>query len=667
MPKTSINALSTTVITPWLSPQQPAGSEHWDANLIEDWHAAVAQQAFGNSKLGLLGNAMAVLLVMATLWRDVSLMLILAWAVPVLAQSVFLFQHLRRWPNAVANDTQFHANYARHTLFFLTNGLLWGLVVGLVSFAPSNELQEIVLIACVIVTAGSVAIVPLTTHVRLAFLMLVLAPLALFFAFQFTIIGALLTAALLAHLAYCAHSGGLVNRTTNDAVAQRFANAQLVTEISASKQKTEQLNIQLNEQLAMQRDVESNLLAAKEQAELDARSKADFLANMSHEIRTPMNGVLGMTELLLGTEMNRKQRHFARTIHRSGEALLNTINDILDFSKIEAGKLELQSLAFDLRLLIEDVGVMFADRAQRAQLELQCIFPPEAHSIYIGDPDRLRQILTNLVGNALKFTNRGEIVVRAQIEAPTAGTSVIHLEVRDTGVGVKLEHQERIFDSFAQADNSTTREFGGTGLGLAICKKLTALMGGQIGVRSELGRGSTFWFTCALPQAEPTRLNRGRPARLLLLDRRILVADEHPLSRNALLSQLEVWKARIVGVTSSAAALAHMELAAKAGEPVEVLIFDRKIAPNALAFAASLRRNTQFPRPSIIVLGTIDNLAETGQWFDAGIASYLSKPVRQSELYDAIADALDLTRPLTDTMHVERGTNRRCIYPCLLS
>ena len=636
--------------TPWLSPQQPAGIEHWDANLIEDWYEAVAQQAYGNSTLGLLGNAMGVLLVAATLWRDVPLMLMLAWAVPVLAQSVFLFQHLKQWPNAVANDTLFHANYARYTLLFLANGLLWGSVVGLVSFAPSHEIQELVLIACVIVTAGSVAIVPMTTRVRLAFLMLALVPLTLFFAFQFTIMGALLAAALLAHLAYCAHSGELANLTTNNAVAQRFANAQLLTEISASKQKTEQLNIRLNEQLAMQRDVETNLLAAKEQAELAARSKADFLANMSHEIRTPMNGVLGMTELLLGTEMNRKQRHFARTIHRSGEALLNTINDILDFSKIEAGKLELQSLVFDLRLLIEDVGVMFADRAQRAQLELQCIFPPEAHSIYLGDPDRLRQILTNLVGNALKFTSRGEIVVRAQIEAPTAGTSVIHLDVRDTGIGIKLEHQERIFDSFAQADNSTTREFGGTGLGLAICKKLAALMGGHIGVRSEPGRGSTFWFTCALPQAEPTMINRRRPARLLLLDRRILVADEHPLSRNALLSQLEVWKARVVGVTSGAAALAHMELAAKAGEPVELLIFDRKIAPNALEFAATLRRNTRIPRPSIIVLGTIDNLAETGQWFDAGISSYLSKPVRQSELYDAIADALDLTRPLTETM-----------------
>ena len=598
----------------------------------------------------MLGQVAAVLLLVSALWGTAPTLLLLAWASLVLVQSAWLWRHKKKWVATAATEELFRINYGVYTLLFLANGLLWALAAGFVVFTDQIELQELVLIVSVIVTAGVATTVSVTTRIKSVVLVLALAPMSLFFFLQFTTLGSLLAAAILSHLAYCANSGRLANQENDESLAQRFANAQLLAEISASKQKTEQLNIRLNEQVAVQHTVEVNLLAAKEQAELAARSKAEFLANMSHEIRTPMNGVLGMTALLLGTEMNRKQRHFARTIHRSGEALLSTINDILDFSKIEAGKLQLQSIVFDLRHLIEDVGVMFAERAQRAHLELQCVFPPDGHSVYLGDPDRLRQILINLVGNALKFTTRGEVVVRAQFQAPTAGISVVHFEVRDTGIGIKLEQQERIFNSFAQADNSTTREFGGTGLGLAICKKLVALMGGTIGVRSELGRGSTFWFTYALQLAEPDKLDRRRPARLLLPERRILVADEQPVSRNSMVAQLEVWKAKVVGVTSGAAALAHLELAAKAGEPVELLIFDRKIAQNALEFASSLRRNPRIPRLSTIVLGTFDDLAETGQWFDAGISSYLSKPVRQSELYDAIADALDLTRPLTETI-----------------
>jgi CheY-like chemotaxis protein len=334
-----------------------------------------------------------------------------------------------------------------------------------------------------------------------------------------------------------------------------------------------------------------------------------------------MNGVLGMTELLLNTDLNRKQRHFARTIHRSGETLLSIINDILDFSKIEAGKLELQSIPFDLRQLIEELGMMFAERAHRAGLDFSCIFPPDAHAAYRGDPDRLRQVLTNLIGNALKFTQRGEVVVRVSVDATDGPQARIRFEVRDTGVGIRPEHLAKIFDSFAQADGSTNRQFGGTGLGLAICRQLTTLMGGKIGVESEFGKGSTFRFECALAREEASAPGHSRSGGRMLLGHRILVAEEHATSRTAIISQLQAWKAHAVEVDCAAAVSAELERAAAAREPYEVLVIDQKLAGDTLQFVAKLRRDPRYSSLRLVVMSSVINFEQTGQWLNAGIAA----------------------------------------------
>jgi two-component system sensor histidine kinase/response regulator len=428
----------------------------------------------------------------------------------------------------------------------------------------------------------------------------------------------------------------------------------------------EQVAHRTSELLAMNTD----LTLAKDAAEAASRAKGEFLANMSHEIRTPINGIMGMTELALDTELTTEQRDYLQLVKSSGESLLSVINDILDFSKVESGKLDLEMIEFNLYDCVGETMKTLALRAHQKELELAYDADPEVPSHLLGDPGRLRQILVNLVGNAIKFTQRGEVLVTVEKSSQNGGSVELHFKVKDTGIGIPPEKQGLLFKAFSQADSSTTRKYGGTGLGLAISVRLAQLMGGKMWVDSSEGRGSTFHFTAsfAISAAE---VQPASPAlETALLGLRVLVVDDNDTNRRILCDMTRGWGMRPSAMENGALALATLGTAEQERDPFRVILIDCHM-PGMDGFELAeemqtrIKLNAEGAEPTVLMLTSGGLPGEANRCREVGISAYLLKPVLKDDLLAAIRAALSQRRTEADkppalvTRHTLRESARK--------
>ena len=429
------------------------------------------------------------------------------------------------------------------------------------------------------------------------------------------------------------------------------------------QQHRENLEEQVAHRTSELLNMNTDLVLAKDAAEAASRAKGEFLANMSHEIRTPINGIMGMTELALDTELNTEQRDYLLLVKSSGESLLSVINDILDFSKVESGKLDLEMIEFNLYDCVGETMKTLALRAHQKQLELAYDADPEVPSQLLGDPGRLRQVLVNLVGNAIKFTQHGEVLVTIERVSQDAGNVELHFKVKDTGIGIPPEKQRLLFKAFSQADSSTTRKYGGTGLGLAISVRLAELMAGKIWVESSEGEGSTFHFTARFATAAEKAQSASPRLETSLRNLAVLIVDDNDTNRRILRDMTRGWGMRPLTTESGALALAAIETAEQKHDPFRVILIDCHM-PGMDGFElaekmqARMAQNPQLAELTVLMLTSGGQPGEASRCREVGISGYLLKPVLKDDLLAAILAALNQRRAETGTTLVTRHTLR---------
>jgi signal transduction histidine kinase/DNA-binding response OmpR family regulator len=418
-------------------------------------------------------------------------------------------------------------------------------------------------------------------------------------------------------------------------------------------------NEALRQDIAARKRVEAELEESRDAALESSRSKSEFLANMSHEIRTPMNGILGMTELVLGTKLDSEQREYLNMARVSADSLLSVINDILDYSKIEAGKLEIENVEFDLRDKLTDAMKVLGVSAQQKELELICDIASDVPCEVVGDPGRLRQILVNLVGNAIKFTAKGEVIFSVRMDSRTEDEVQIHFTVADTGIGIPLQKQTAIFEAFTQADGSMTRTYGGTGLGLTISARLVASMRGRIWVESEPGRGSRFHFTAVFPLPRLPARTTAPADPTILCNMRVLVVDDNATNREILVGILENWQADPTAVETGAEAISALQDGQRSGISYPLILIDAHMpGMDGFAVIEEIQRNPRWSSATIMMLSSAGQMGDAGRCRELGVSAYLTKPVQRTELLEAILASL-ATRPIKQSIPVSAARHSR--------